>query len=583
MRLWVLSKSVFAWTVSTFLILLLALSTIPALAAHNPQTGIIVTDDKEFPPFAFLDAQGNPRGITIDIWTLWSKKTGIPVKFHLMEWDEALKAVREGGADAVGGLFLTPERKAYFDYTKEIIRIPSAIFFHGQIAGIKSLKDLSGFQVGVIRGDSSEELLRTKHPDINLLVYTSTDELVKAAIAGQVRVFVADEPVALFYLSKYPGGETFRHSSREIAINRQYSAVRKGNTLLLTTVQSGFDKISETEINNIVTEWSGKSTRADIPWREIGLILIVILIIVPAVLVWNIQLRRRVLRATLNLEERNKELELSRKAIRLSEERYRDLVEHANSVILRMDKEGQILFLNEFALRFFGFRNEEVIGRNVIGTIVPEQETTGRDLATMIKDIAVNPDIYANNENENMRSNGERVWIVWTNKPVYNSNGEVSEILCIGNDVTERKRAEEALRQSEERFSKAFKSSPAPLVISEIETGRFIDVNEAWVRMMGYTRQEQIGYTSREVGIWMNPADRDRIMQKLRSQGSFKEEPIDFRTKAGRNVKALWSAETITLGTQHVMLSMLYDETERKQAEDTLRRSEARMHSVIEG
>jgi len=500
-----------------------------------------------------------------------------------MEWDEALKSVREGRADAVGGLFLTPERKAYFDYTKEIIRIPSAIFFHRQIAGIKSLNDLSGFQVGVIRGDSSEELLRTKHPDINLLVYASTDELVKAAIAGRVRVFVADEPVALFYLAKYSGGETFRHSTREIAINRQYSAVRKGNTLLLSTVQSGFDKISEAEINSIVTEWSGKSTRADIPWREIGLILIVILIIVSAVLGWNIQLRRRVLRATLDLEERNKELELSREVIRQSEERYRELVENANSIILRMDKEGRILFFNEFALQFFDFRQEEVIGRNVVGTIVPEQERSGRDLAAMIRDIAVNPAIYANNENENMRSNGERVWIAWTNKAIYDAQGEVNEILCIGNDITDRKRAEEALRQSEERFAKAFRSSPAPLVISEIDTGRFIDVNDAWVKMLGYTREEQVGRISKEIGIWMNPEDRDLIVQKLYDQGAFKNEPIDFISKSGRIVQALWSAETIILGPQKVMLSMLYDETERKRAEETLRESEARLHSVIEG
>ncbi len=483
MRLWVLSKSVFAWTVSTFLLFLLSLSTIPALAAHNPQSGIIVTDDKAFPPFAFLDAEGNPRGITIDIWTLWSKKTGVPVKFDLMGWDEALKAVREGRADAVGGLFLTPERKAYFDYTKEIIRIPTAIFFHLQIAGIKSLKDLSGFQVGVIRGDSSEELLRTKHPDINLLVYASTDELVKAAIAGRVRVFVADEPVALFYLAKYPGGETFRHSTREIAINRQYSAVRKGNTLLLTTVQSGFDKISEAEINGIVTEWSGKSTRADIPWREIGLILIVILIIVPAVLVWNIQLRRRVLRATRDLEERNKELELSREVIRQSEARYRELVESANSIILRMDKQGQILFFNEFALRFFGFRQEEVLGRNVVGTIVPEKETSGRDLAAMINDIAVNPDIYAQNENENTRSNGERVWVAWTNKVIYDAKGEVTEILCIGNDITERKRAEEQLECVRRRLEAASTAGRVALWELNLASGR-LEWSEAFDTML---------------------------------------------------------------------------------------------------
>ena len=78
---------------SLLLLGLLALSPFwswPIPAAEQPQHPLVVTDDKAFPPFAFLDAVGNPRGITIDIWKLWSRKTGIPVKFDLMEWDEAL-------------------------------------------------------------------------------------------------------------------------------------------------------------------------------------------------------------------------------------------------------------------------------------------------------------------------------------------------------------------------------------------------------------------------------------------------------------------------------------------------------------
>jgi len=561
------------------------LSTIPAFAAHNPQTGIIVTDDNAFPPFAFLDAEGNPRGITIDIWTLWSKKTGVPVKFDLMEWDEALKAVREGRADAVGGLFLTPERKAYFDYTKEIIRIPTAIFFHRQIAGIKSLKDLSGFQVGVIRGDSSEELLRTKHPDINLLVYTSTDELVKAAIAGRVRVFVADEPVALFYLAKYPGGETFRHSSREIAINRQYSAVRKGNTLLLSTVQSGFDKISKAEINSIVKEWSGKSTRADIPWRAIGLILIVILIIVAAVLVWNIQLRRRVLRATRDLEERNKELELSREVIRQSEARYRELVEIANSIILRMDKQGQILFFNEFALRFFGFRQEEVLGRNVVGTIVPEKETSGRDLAAMINDIAVNPDIYAKNENENMRSNGDRVWVAWTNKVIYDAKGGVNEILCIGNDITERKQSDEELERVRRRLEAASTAGRVALWELNLTSGR-VDWSEAVDKMLGHPPMA----FQRTLTAWqdiIHPEDRRRVDEALAAHLDHAAPyDVEYRVQRADGTWVWWrdtgAAQCDEQGKPFSMAGACADVTDRRLAEEALLERQGIINAIVE-
>ena len=135
-------------------------------------------------------------------------------------------------------------------------------------------------------------------------------------------------------------------------------------------------------------------------------------------------------------------------ALRQSEARYRELVQNANSIILRRDTEGKITFFNEFAQRFFGYTEDEIVGKNVVGTIVPEKDRTGRDLAAMIKDIGLNPTKYAANENENMRKNGERVWVSWTNKAIRDKNENVVEILCVGNDVTERKQLERQLRHA---------------------------------------------------------------------------------------------------------------------------------------
>jgi len=134
-------------------------------------------------------------------------------------------------------------------------------------------------------------------------------------------------------------------------------------------------------------------------------------------------------------------------------------------------------------------------------------------------------------------------------------------------EVEERKRSEAALRESEERFSKAFKSSPAPLAISDITTGELIDMNDCWLEMLGYEKAEQVGKTSRELGLWADPSERDRIVAMLRQKGSFKEESIIFKTKDGRELHTLWSAEAISLGGREVMLSMVHDQTERLQAE----------------
>ena len=135
-------------------------------------------------------------------------------------------------------------------------------------------------------------------------------------------------------------------------------------------------------------------------------------------------------------------------ALRESEEKYRHLVEDANSIILRMDTEGRITFFNEFAERFFGYAESDIIGRNVIGTIVPPTDAAGRDLRQLVRDIGARPERYAANENENMLASGERVWISWTNRAVTDALGRTKEILCVGNDVTERRQAVEALQRA---------------------------------------------------------------------------------------------------------------------------------------
>ena len=143
------------------------------------------------------------------------------------------------------------------------------------------------------------------------------------------------------------------------------------------------------------------------------------------------------------------EHKLAERALLRSEREYRELVESVNSIILRMDPLGNVSYLNEFAQEFFGYEESEIIGRSVVGTIVPETDSSGQDLRAMIEDIGKHPEAYAANENENLCKDGRRVWIVWTNKPIRSDEGQVKEILCVGNDITERRRLEDQLRQAQ--------------------------------------------------------------------------------------------------------------------------------------
>ena len=142
----------------------------------------------------------------------------------------------------------------------------------------------------------------------------------------------------------------------------------------------------------------------------------------------------------------------AREALEASERKYRELVESANSIIMRRRADGTITFVNGFGQRFFGYPAEDLVGRNVVGKIVPQKDSAGRDLAAMIGAIGADPESYSSNENENMKRDGTRVWVQWTNRALRNPAGQVEEILCVGIDATARKRAEDANQFYQQRL-----------------------------------------------------------------------------------------------------------------------------------
>jgi len=197
----------------------------------------------------------------------------------------------------------------------------------------------------------------------------------------------------------------------------------------------------------------------------------------------------------------------SRKLLLESEAKYRELVESAASIIIRMDREANLTFFNEYAEMFFGFTKEELIGKPVVGTIVPKIETGGRDLEVMIRGLLKDPEPYTHNENENLRKNGERVWVSWTNKPIFDENGLFTGLLSIGTDINERRKAERALQQANEKLN-LMNSITRHDILNKLTVVRgYIELMDATVtdaKISGYlskekeavrTIEEQIAFT----------------------------------------------------------------------------------------
>lgn len=147
--------------------------------------------------------------------------------------------------------------------------------------------------------------------------------------------------------------------------------------------------------------------------------------------------------------------------------------------------------------------------------------------------------------------------------------------------LVERKQAEEALRESEEKFSKSFRATPSVLSISTISDGRYIEVNESFERSIGYSREEVLGRTSLELNIWESPQMRARFLDLFRKDGKVHDMDARFRHKNGDIIEGQLSAEIVEIGKEQYLLTLVQDVTARKRAEEALKVSEAEKSLIL--
>jgi PAS domain S-box-containing protein len=177
---------------------------------------------------------------------------------------------------------------------------------------------------------------------------------------------------------------------------------------------------------------------------------------------------------------------------------------------------------------------------------------------------------------------GQEKWVMEIGQGIFSDTGDLLAIEGFITDITERRRSEEALRQSEEKFRLAFQTSPDAINLNRLSDGMYVDINEGFTCLTGYTRDDAIGKTSRELNIWADPADRERLVNGLRSKGTVENLEARFRRKNGGVGVGLMSARVLHLNQEDVILSITRDITERKQVEDALRESQDRYHQLFD-
>ncbi|MBN2079464.1 MAG: PAS domain S-box protein [Spirochaetes bacterium] len=271
-------------------------------------------------------------------------------------------------------------------------------------------------------------------------------------------------------------------------------------------------------------------------------------------------------------------------AVEESERKYREIVENANSIILRMDQYGVITFFNDYAQSFLGFSKDEIMGRNVIGTIVPEADSSGSDLNEMILGIAKNPEDYVCNENENIKKNGERVWVSWTNRVIEDESGNVREILCIGNDITERRKAEQDLSRSESKYRALYENLRDGSASVDSE-GSIVECNGRFLEMLGYPAEEinRLNFYDVTPPRW-HAMEKKILSEQVDVRGYSDVYEKEYITKGGAILPVELQAylRTGPDGRPDGYWALVRDISARKAAEDELVRSEKKYRELAD-
>lgn len=424
---------------------------------------ISVVMDDNYPPYIFKDSSGKLQGILVDQWKLWQRKTGIEVELFAVDWNKALSDMSQGKYDIIDTIFINDERKQIYDFSSSYTDIDVSIFYNKDISGIVDAESLKGFTVGVKKEDYCVNYLKKKGIT-GLIEYDSYESIIKDAKDKKIMVFVMDKPPALYFLYKYNINKDFNYSN-PLYKGQFHRAVIKGNSELLSTVESGFSLISKSEYRSIDNKWFGV-TNLYFKYSSYFLFGIVVIFLILVVLV----VINRFLKSKIN--EKTSQLAIS-------EKKYMELFLNLNVGVAIYSENGDIMLCNNLYRELFDIgKEEELIGNHLDKVckylINPDGSKAEYKDLNVNKVFKTKMPVHDFTLGIKMKSDKDIVWVKGDCIPEFNKNGEIDSVILTLVNITERIESSDLLKQSENKTKAIIKAIPDLFFVINYE-GIFLD------------------------------------------------------------------------------------------------------------
>ncbi|MDN6862018.1 MULTISPECIES: bifunctional diguanylate cyclase/phosphodiesterase [Pseudomonas] len=518
--------------------------------------------DTSWPPFEYRDENGHYQGLAADYVRLIQDRLGIKIKLiEPASWGQVLEQARNSQLDLIPGVMSTPERQNFLAFTRPYIDFPMVILAHEGGTRPRTLKELYGLKIAVVENYAPHELLRTHHPDLNLVALPNVSSTLQALATGKVDAVVSDLASSVWSLRElkleglYVSGETpYRY---QLAMG-----VPRNDKILVSILDKVLADLSPDETSAIQQHWVGNFSDNRTFWNDLLLYGLPALPLMSAVLIIAIRINRRL------SSEISRRVALEQE-LRSSEYHYRSLVESLSAIAWEAS-------IADFTYSYVSPHAEELLGYPRAHWLIPGFWRNIIHPADLTRTEA-----YCHRETRAKRdhsvdyrvitADGRCLWVRDIVSLIEHGHEPVLRGLMI--DISEAKRTEEALQLSEQKFASVFQQCPDILVIARFSDGCLLEVNKAFEDQIGLSAAQVLGKTATELNIWgIDDAGPD-LLHRVQTT-SIRNLEMSFRRSNGQAFTGLISAEPFQLDMVEAIVVVVRDITQLKETQQQLQTSE---------